>query len=410
MNVSRFCAPDMRQAIRLVRESLGPEAVIISNRKVAEGIEIIAAVDYDESLFPAFQTPRETAPAREEPPALEDDRYTPAAAPAASGERDAVAAGTDADAAGPAFDAMQAEIHALRGLLENQLAHLAWKDLKQRAPVRANLLGNLERMHLDRDLIRTLTERAAQAADDDQAWQTALAELAATLPVAEGDLIDGGGIFALVGSTGVGKTTTVAKLAARYVLRYGHRHIGLVTTDSYRIGAYDQLVSFGRILGIPVQVAGDAEELRSILRSLSDKRVVLIDTAGMSQRDRRLHHQLTTLAETGMPIRTLLVMSATAQRSILDETVQAFRGAAPAGVIVTKLDEAASLGELLSVIVKKHLPLTFLADGQRVPEDLHVARAADLVKRATALSRADEGPEDSAMAERYGEVRADAVV
>ncbi len=407
MNVSRFCAPDMRQAIRLVRESLGPDAVIISNRKVAEGIEIIAAVDYDESLFPAFQTPREPAPAVDGR-TLAERNYT--ASDVAAQPTAAPISATAANPDIPAIDAMQAEIHALRGLLENQLAHLAWKDLKQRMPVRANLLGNLERMHLDRDLIGKLTDSAAAAPNDEQAWQSAMNQLAGTLPVAEGDPVEAGGMFALVGSTGVGKTTTVAKLAARYVLRYGHRHIGLVTTDSYRIGAYDQLISFGRILGIPVQVAGDADELRSILRSLSDKRVVLIDTAGMSQRDRRLHHQLTTLAETGLPIRTLLVMSATAQRSILDETVQAFRGAAPAGVIVTKLDEAASLGELLSVILKKHLPLSFIADGQRVPEDLHLARAADLVKRAAKLSFADAGPEESAMAERYGEVRSDAVV
>jgi len=405
MNVSRFCAPDMRQAIRLVRESLGPDAVIISNRKVAEGIEIIAAVDYDESLFPGSQTPRDATPKPEQVLPAED-RYT-AKAPT---EELKAPTTTAHDADTPAIDAMQAEIQALRGLLENQLAHLAWKDLKQRTPVRTNLLANLERMHLDRDLVKILTDRAAAASTDEHAWQTAMNELAATLPVTEGDPVEAGGVFALVGSTGVGKTTTVAKLAARYVLRYGHRHIGLVTTDSYRIGAHDQLISFGRILGIPVQVAGDAEELRSILRSHSDKRVVLIDTAGMSQRDRRLHHQLTTLADTGLPIQTLLVMSATAQRSILDETVQAFRGAGPAGVIVTKLDETASLGELLSVIIKQHLPLAFAADGQRVPEDLHIARAADLVKRATKLSFADASPEDSAMAERYGEVRVDVAI
>jgi len=403
MNVSRFCAPDMRQAIRLVRESLGPDAVIISNRKIDNGIEIIAAVDYDESLLPVF------APSRDNPSnsaaQAAEGAGTPAAAEAQPPQQNSAPA---AEADKPAFDAMQEEIHALRGLLENQLAHLAWKDLKQRAPVRAGLLGRLERMHLDRDLIRRLADGAAQERTDEQAWQSAMNELAARLPVAEGDLVEAGGIFALVGSTGVGKTTTAAKLAARYVLRYGARHVALVTTDSYRIGAHDQLISYGRILGIPVQVAGDTEELRSILMSLSDKRLVLIDTAGMSQRDRRLHRQLIALTDAGVPIRTLLVLSATAQRPILDEAVDAFRTAAPAGAIITKLDETASLGELLSVSVKKHVPLTFVADGQRVPEDLHLARAADMVRRAADLSSADAFPEDSAMAEQYGEVRADA--
>lgn len=413
MNVSRFCAPDMRQAIRLVRETLGPDAVIISNRQIEDGIEIIAAIDYDETLFPvnppeaAQHDQRDAAEASLE---LEGPGQTDVTPP--SGEQAPVSAETPAPTfdAEPAINEVRKEITELRGLLENQLAHFAWGEMKQRQPIHAGLLRDLKRLELDDGLIDQLAAASLQAEDRAQAWDMAMAELAGRLPVLEDDLLDAGGVIALVGSTGVGKTTSLAKLAARYVLRYGHRQVALVTTDCYRIGAHDQLMSYGRILGIPVQVASSSEDLRSTLLSLSDKRLVLIDTAGMSQRDLRLHDQLGSLIDSGIPTRTLLVLSATSQRSVLEETISAFGSTSLAGAIVTKVDETTSLGGVLSVLTRKHLPLAFIADGQRVPEDMHLARATNLVQRASELSVSREYPEESAMAEQYGEVRADAAV
>ena len=424
MNVSRFCAPDMRQAIRLVRESLGPDAVILSNRKCEEGIEIIAAIDYDESLYqppqplPADEHSAQTEQSNEE---IVDDvvsdrvheyeKEQESYGPQADTEPkiDSYPAASPASVE-PAIDEVRREINELRELLETQLAHFAWGEMKQRKPIHAELLCRLERLGLDRNLIERLAETSAQADDVEQAWQLAMTELAGLLPVCEDDLIDEGGVIALVGSTGVGKTTSLAKLAARYVLRYGQRHVALVTTDCYRIGAHDQLMTFGRILGVPVQVAANSEELRSTLLGLSDKRLVLIDTAGMSQRDIRLHDQLGSLIDSGVPTRTLLVLSATSQRSVLEETVSAFSSTTLSGAIVTKVDETASLGGLLSVLIRKHVPLAYLADGQRVPEDLHLARAGNLVQRAAGLSSEQALPEESAMAEQYGEVVVDAVV
>ncbi|VAW77016.1 Flagellar biosynthesis protein FlhF [hydrothermal vent metagenome] len=394
MKVKRFFAPDMRQAIRLVREALGSDAVILSNNKVEGGIEIIAALDYDTELLDDG-APENTNPAA--------DTYTgnaDLAVPAATTP-------TSVDwAQDPSIVAMRDEIKQLRGLLENQLAHLAWGDVKHRQPLHASVIRRLTGMELSNTLIERVSAPATRARDDEQAWQLTLQELAANVPVADHDFMDEGGIVALVGSTGVGKTTSIAKLAARYVLRHGQRHVALVTTDSYRIGAHEQLMTYGRLLGIPVQVASDHNELRSTLNSLSDKRLVLIDTAGMSQRDVRLTEQFATLADTGIPIRTLLVLSATVHPSVLNETIRAFSGVALDGAILTKLDEAASLGGVLSAVIEQQLPLRFVTNGQRVPEDLHVARASELVQQAAELVTDQVLPTESLMAETYGGYRA----
>ena len=310
----------------------------------------------------------------------------------------------------PAIVAMREEIKQLRGLLENQLAHLAWSDRERREPLHTDVMRRLSAMEMDAGLVEKVSAPTVHARDDEHAWQLALAELSATLPVADNDFLDQGGIVALVGSTGVGKTTSIAKLAARYVLRHGRRHVALVTTDSYRIGAHEQLITYGRLLGIPVQVASDHKELRSILNSLADKRLVLIDTAGMSQRDVRLTEQFATLADSGIPIRTLLVLSATLHPSVLDETIRAFSSVALEGAILTKLDEAATLGGVLSTVIRQHLPLMFVANGQRVPEDLQPARAQDLVQQAAELASSHALPTDSVMAEQFGGMRSHVLV
>ncbi len=402
MKVKRFFAPDMRQAIQKVREDQGPDAVILSNRQVDGGIEIIAAVDYDESLFesrPEAETatiPGMTgtqAPAEQAPEVPAARSQPAAAAPSVDWAQD------------PAIVSMREEIKQLRGLLENQLAHLAWSDRERREPLHTDVMRRLSGMELDTALVEKVSAPTVHARDDQHAWQLALSELSATLPIADNDFLDQGGVVALIGSTGVGKTTSIAKLAARYVLRHGQRHVALVTTDSYRIGAHEQLMTYGRLLGIPVQVASNHKELRSILNSLADKRLVLIDTAGMSQRDVRLSEQFATLADSGIPIRTLLVLSATLHPSVLDETIRAFSGVALEGAILTKLDEAASLGGVLSTVIRQHLPLMFVANGQRVPEDLYPARAQNLVQQAAELVSSDELPADSVMAEKFGGFR-----
>lgn len=424
MKIKRYFAADMRQAIRKVREEQGPDAVILSNRKVEGGIEIIAAVDYDEELVGQAlgQSAAPThiaAQVAQASPRNETRDYMAAASKAsayaatADSERENLAPVQEVRPAAvrpnihwaqdPALVAMRREIQELRGLLENQLAHLAWGDLERRQPIKTELLRRLTELGLTPALCKQISEQVGPVEDDEQGWRRALGLLAHHLAVTDDDILNTGGVIALVGSTGVGKTTTVAKLAARFALRHGQRSVALITTDCYRIGAHEQLFTYGRILGVPVQVASTHEELQNALRSLSDKRLVLIDTAGMSQRDLRLTEQFDTLLDSGFPLQTYLVLSATTQAGVLEETLQRFGKVALAGCILTKLDEAASLGGVLSTVAKHRMPLAYVGDGQRVPEDLHPARAHNLVNRAVSLmQQAGQDSDDETLAERFG--------
>jgi flagellar biosynthesis protein FlhF len=224
------------------------------------------------------------------------------------------------------------------------------------------------------------------------------------LPLVSWDMAEDGGVFAIVGPTGVGKTTSIAKIAARFVLRHDVEQLGLVSTDTYRIGARQQLNNFARILRAPMHVAENAADLRRILDGFAQKKLVLIDTAGMSQRDVRLANQFTTLKVEGHAVRTVLALSAGADRACLAEAVKVFRAASPEALIVTKLDEAAALGGVLSLAIGSGLPVAYLSDGQRVPEDLHRAAPKRFWLLQNALKLAANGamaPEHE-LAERFG--------
>jgi len=227
------------------------------------------------------------------------------------------------------------------------------------------------------------------------------------LPVIQDDVLMRGGVFALVGPTGVGKTTTLVKMAARYALQHGTDKIALITTDNYRVGAQEQLRNYGRIMEAPVRVANDSAELKEILKSMYDKKLVLIDTAGMSQRDMRLTEQFTMLREGTSLIKTYLVMSASTQYSVMEETVKAYGKVVLDGCIFTKLDETNSLGGALSVAADQQLPIAYISDGQRVPEDLHMEKSVALVKRAIAMMQKSNNPIDDEVVEMaFGETAA----
>lgn len=409
MKVKRFFAPDIRQAIRMVREGQGPDAVILSNRRVEGGVEIVAATDYNEELFTQFQE-AEGAPQRPAPSPrgasvvnkyrqYSDDGADDEAPDARPEERVAarmteaslVSAALQGVSAAPAQDPLLAqvrdELKTLRAYLETQLAEMAWNNLSKHAPMQAEVVKRGVQFGLSHELARELAQFAQHAVDIDVAWNACLARLAAKIPVADDDAIAQGGIIALVGPTGVGKTTTVAKLAARYALRHGVRRIALITTDDYRVGAHEQLRTYGRLLDIPVRSASNAEELRGQLRDFADKELVFIDTAGISQRDIRLSEQLALLRDTQAKIKVNLVLAANAQTSGIEEAVHAFRRIALDGCILTKVDEAGVLGGVLSAVIEAGLPLTYVSNGQRVPEDLHLARADKLISEGLELMK-----------------------
>ena len=300
---------------------------------------------------------------------------------------------------------MALEIKDLRRLLETQLASLAWNDLNRQAPVRARLLRELSKLGVDSALATELADAVPSDYTSQQAMRVVVRQFGERLPLVDWDMAEKGGIFAIVGPTGVGKTTTLAKIAARFVLRHGVEQLGLVSTDTYRIGARQQLANFARILRAPMHVAETAEDLRGILDGFADKKLVLIDTAGMSQRDVRLANQFATLKVDGYAVRTVLALSAGADRGCLAEAMNVFKAANPEALIITKLDEAAALGGVLSLAIRNGLPIAYLSDGQRVPEDLHAAAPKRfwLLHNALKLSaNAPMSPDEHELADRFG--------
>ncbi|MDH6018941.1 flagellar biosynthesis protein FlhF [Vibrio splendidus] len=508
MKIKRFFAKDMRTALLQVKEELGSEAVIMSNKKVAGGVEIVAAIDGESSPSTASQR-------LNKPQQPAQSQYTQMAAPAAPAGRrqlddDKVSLQTSAEGGrsmtkrfanmlkqyshgaddepqhraenedslsallnrqsstghkphsnhqphsnrqslgnqqssgnhqssgnqqshgsldsafaretglskliaedrrverpAPRLDptrydrgrenpqskgsdaemeTMREEMTSIRRLLEHQVSGLMWQEVERREPLRAMLIKRLERMGVSAELADQMACYIPEDTKPARAWKALLALVADQISVTQKDILKRGGIVALLGPTGVGKTTTVAKLAARAAMEYGADNVALVTTDTYRIGAHEQLSIYGRIMGCPVRVAKDSSELADVIYQLRNRRLILVDTAGMGQRDVRLSEQLDTLMqESGSVINSYLVLPATAQRKVLQETIEHFRRIPLSGCILTKLDESLSLGEFISVVIQNALPVAYIANGQRVPEDIVIAQPKYMIAKANEL-------------------------
>jgi flagellar biosynthesis protein FlhF len=514
MQVKRFVAADMRRALELVRQELGPDAIILSSNRIPEGVELLTTMgsDYElkqlqnrpfsESTFApsepllsdgdispralANPQPRRAAPvisrAVDQPAhpnagksgaQLADDiekarlrmiaarkaedsakeflvgkntvvnagipRNTPApaqkpmvgmsaaeryplvdAAPVSALAPSLRAASATAlskeamsfretlikegrlqeapKAEGPTRESvdqssqltdLQAEIADMRFLLEQQLDRLTGQQSAPiNSPVLASVARRLERLNLPKDVISSVINACTKAKTLSDAWPDALANLAHQLPINGRDVVEQGGVFAFVGPTGVGKTTTIGKLAARYVLQHGADKVALITTDTYRIAAHDQLRSLARILRVPVRVVDEANPLDSVLRSLRHCSLVLIDTAGFRHGDPHLKAQLKALAEQQV-VKTYLVMSCNSQVQMLKASIHAYGAARLQGCILTKLDETASIGEALGVAIQNRLSIAYTTDGQDIPKNLDVARAHQLVSKAVALLKSN---------------------
>ncbi len=377
MNIKRYFAPTIRQAINKVREEQGPDAVILSNQRVNGGVEIVAAIDFDETMLaPAESVSTEQRQAQVEVP---DERVE------RPGEHRPVPRDENYWSQEPTLMEMRSELQSLRFMLENQLSGLAWGDMARRNPRRAELVQRLMKMGIGSSLCKDIAGMLHDTHDMDSLWQQAMNILTQKIQSPQYEILDQGGVVALIGPTGVGKTTTAAKIAARYALRYGSRHVALVTVDNYRVGAHEQLRTYGRILDVPVKVADSREELGKVLEDLMDRSLVIIDTAGMGQHDENLMQQKRILDSKTITIRKVLLLSATTRLSGMEDVVQAFSVFEPDGCILTKLDEATSLGGAFSASIRHHLPITYVCDGQRVPEDIHVARPHTLVARGVEI-------------------------
>jgi flagellar biosynthesis protein FlhF len=289
------------------------------------------------------------------------------------------------------MEMMQNEMASIRKILSHQVSGLMWQEVERREPTRAFLVTQLKKMGLTDQVADQLACFVPDGLQEFEAWQTVVEMLQGQINTTNNEILSRGGIFSLIGPTGVGKTTTVAKLAAKFAQKHGADQVGLVTTDTFRIGAHEQLATFGKIIGCPVKVAKNAEDLANVLFQLRNRKLILIDTAGMSQRDIRLCEQLTTLMKNSrVKIKSYLVLSATVQYNVLQETVTHFKRMPLAGCIFTKIDECLSLGEIISIAIQNGLPIGYITNGQRVPEDIDVADGARIIEQAEQMLRQTE--------------------
>jgi len=292
---------------------------------------------------------------------------------------------------------VMSELSSMRGMMEEQFAGLLWGERQRRNPVQSTLTKQLFAAGFSAQLVRMMVEHMPELESADAGMEWVQSVLGANLPVLENEeaLMERGGVFALMGPTGVGKTTTTAKLAARCVMRFGASKVALLSTDSYRIGGHEQLRIFGKILGVSVHAVKDAADLQLALTELRNKHIVLIDTIGMSQRDRTVSDQIAMLCGAGLPVQRLLLLNATSHGDTLNEVVQAYRSAEGqpelAGCILTKLDEATNLGGVLDAVIRYKLPVHYVSTGQKVPENLYVATKKFLIKSAFCIPR-DRSP------------------
>ncbi|MBH3345284.1 flagellar biosynthesis protein FlhF [Pseudomonas parafulva] len=428
MQVKRFFAADMRQAMKLVRDELGADAAIIGNRRIAGGVELTAALDYKLSALaprvPNVELEEElrkthtriaTAKAELEqrPDSSDSNRQLfagqsltaaePLVEPHVDAPQPATTASSQASVDPRLFDAMRSELSGLRELLEVQLGSLAWTQLQGSKPQQATLWRRLQRIGLSGPIARELLELTKDIEEPRHAWRMLLAHLARMIRTPDVEPIEDGGVIAVVGPAGMGKTTTLAKLAARYVLKYGAHNLALVSMDSFRIGAQEQLRTLGRILNVPVTYVDPGQSLAAALEPLLRKRVVLIDTAGLQASDPALRMQLDTLAGRGIAAKNYLVLATTSQKQVLTAAYHSYKRCGLAGCILTKLDESASLGDVLSLAISFRLPVAYLTDGPRIPDDLHLPRGHQLVTRAVNVQQQDE-PSEEAMADMFADL------
>ncbi len=455
MNVKQFFATNAREALQQVKREIGSDAVILSNRRVDGGVEILAIPHADARALENAAREQQPAP----PPLVRTATNNPVAtrsrtinvkmpgtpAPASAASRPVPSSGTKsvrpsppaaatpiiahavqraasvpnpasapnpapapapdpaAVAHSPAPAAEQIartvirEIQSMRGLINEQLSGLMFGELQRRDPDKLRIMSTLLASGFSPALSRRLLEKAPHGgtAASLRTWIKKALDKNLVVSAAD-DIVNKGGVYALLGPTGVGKTTTTAKLAARCVVRHGADKVALLTTDNYRVGAHEHLRIYARILGVSVHAVRDAADLEIALAEMRGRHVVLIDTVGMSQRAEQVAEQVAMFSVQPIGIKRVLLLNATCQGDTLEDVVNAYKGKGKneagsklgsdglAGCIITKTDEAASLGAVLDTAIRHQLTVHYVANGQRVPEDIHPVNREYLLHRALA--------------------------
>jgi len=395
MKMKRYTAPEMRQALKMVRDEQGADAVILASRRVDGRVEITVAVD-DDALDGITVAPLSDVPA------ATTAAFNQGAA-GGSFESLLAARGAAPVATSSAGDSVNGELKTLRRMLETQLAALAWNDLTRRAPLATELLREMSEIGFTADIAGQIADALPTSLDFTGARRLAIARLADRLQVTGDRWCEHGGVVALVGSAGVGKSAAVARLAARWVMRHGAQDLVLVCADAQRPGAHEQTARLGRLLGSATFRVDDLAELPALLDRLSSRRLVLIDTAGVGLRDAGFEPLMTGLRAVRARLEIALALSAASQAGTLAETAARFAPLQPNACVLTRLDECASLGGALSVLMRVKLPVSYISEGPGIPDDLRPGRALDLVCLAVQLAERNGAVADEdLLARRFG--------
>lgn len=425
MKMKRYVAADMRSALKAIRDEQGPDAVILSTRHSSQGVEVCAAVDIElaasqgslgetaalKQLERAAMAELErsateaAAAAAATPVRLVSQNAAPVAltrmAPETLDDDGLLLAALNHGLDGETNRSVGAELRSLRSLLEQQLAALAWNDFTRREPLKARALADLASLGLDRGLALRLVGDLPAGLADDQVQRMPYAMLARRIQVSAAALPVHGALM-LIGPSGSGKTTTLSKLAARYVLEHDAANLVILSTDDERLGSHEQLRSLGRLLGVRVEAVKSGEELAARIAALPG-RCILIDSPGVAPRDTHAAGAYRALRERCPTLQTMLVIPASAQAGVIEETVEHFGPGIANCCVVTRIDEAVTLGGVLSVLARSLLPVAYCCEGPRIPDDLKPARAHQLVARAVELARqAPSSADDDLLARRYG--------
>ncbi|MBS0387333.1 MAG: flagellar biosynthesis protein FlhF [Proteobacteria bacterium] len=389
MKIKQFLGADMRDALRQIRAELGADAVILSTRSVGQGVEVSAACDADVPTPAAVAT---------------------TASPVAIAANDAASAAAQVPASIAAFPAISAadqlsmseELRTLRQLLERQLAAFAWNDYTRREPLRARALSELTGLGVARDVAMQVADALPTNLDAETAQQAHLVLLSQRIAVCEPPEASGGAV-ALLGAAGSGKTTMLAKLALRWLLEHGNDGLSIVTIDDEHIGAGEQARSLGRLLGVPSFRFANGAEFAAAAGRFASQEFVLIDTPALGADVAAAAELRAALASAPLPLRRLLLLPASAQTGVLNELLRRAAPLAPDCCAVTRCDEAATLGGVISTLLRSGLPVAYLSDGPRIPEDLRPARGHQLVARAVELTRASGASVDpELLAQQFG--------